>query len=335
MFAQVPLWPEQASTIAPRVDAVTSFLLALTTFFTILIFTLVIFFAIKYRRRAENEVPRPVAGSMRLELTWTIIPLLIVMVIFVWGTDVYFEMARPPENALEVYVVGKQWMWYTQHVSGQRQNQGLTVPIGRPVRLTMTSQDVIHNFSIPAFRVKMDVVPGMTTTLSFTPTRTGKFHLFCAEYCGTNHSRMVGWVTVLSQSDFQQWLDSPRADGSAADAGRKLFQKLLCVTCHNRDSQRAPSLEGIYRTERPLDDGKVAFADDEYYRQSILYPDKQVRAGFKPIMPSYKGQVNEVELLQLIAFLKALGPGQTPPRTEETGPPAVTPDPQPSSKKKQ
>jgi cytochrome c oxidase subunit 2 len=324
MLAQVPLWPEQASTVAPRVDAVTGLLLAVSGFFTLLIFTLIIYFAIKYRRRSPTEVPPKTVASMKLEIGWTVVPLFIVLGIYVAGTRVYFEIVHPPDNAMEVFVVGKQWMWYTQHGSGQRENQGLTVPLGVPVKLTMTSQDVIHDFAIPAFRVRQDVVPGRYSTLWFTATKTGKFHLFCAEYCGTNHSRMVGWITVLEPNKFQDWLNSTKVDGSPATEGRKLFQKLQCVTCHSADARaRAPVLENLYGTVVPLEDGRKVRADEDYIRESILDPPAKVVAGFKPIMPSFKGQVTETQLIQLVAFIKSLRQGETPKRNETADRPAA------------
>ncbi|HYT89505.1 MAG TPA: cytochrome c oxidase subunit II [Gemmataceae bacterium] len=333
-LAQVPLWPEQASTIAPRVDALTIFLIALSAFFTIVIFTTLIYFAAKYRRRYPDQQGEPVKGGLQLELTWTIIPLLIALGIFAWGADVYFEVAHAPDDSMDVYVVGKQWMWYTQHMTGQRENQGLTVPLGRSVKLTMVSQDVIHDFSMPAFRIKMDVVPGRASSMWFKATKTGKFHLFCGEYCGTNHSRMVGWVTVLEPTQFQQWLGSLKVDGSPASEGRKLFLKYQCATCHSGDAQaRAPLLENLYGKKVALEGGGSVLADDDYIRESILLPDAKIVAGYRPIMPSFRGQISDVELLQLVAFIKALGPGQTPPRIEEGEPPAAAPQLQPQQKK--
>ncbi len=326
MLAQVPLWPEQASTFAPQVDALTAFLISLTALFSIVIFTMVIYFAVKYRRRSPNQVGTPAHGATRLEIAWTVLPLIIVLGIFTWGATIYFETASAPENALDVYVVGKQWMWYTQHAGGQRQNQGLTVPLGRPVKLTMISQDVIHDFSIPAFRIKQDVLPGHYSTLWFKATKAGKFHLFCAEYCGTNHSRMVGWVTVLEEAKFQQWLESTKVDNSDGTEGRKLFQQLQCIACHARGG-RGPLLENLYRTEVMLEGGGKAYFDEDYIRESILYPAKKIAAGYRNIMPSFRGRVTERQLLELTTYIRSLREGDTPPRTEETDPPTVAPPP--------
>jgi cytochrome c oxidase subunit 2 len=320
MQGEFELHPAQASTTAPLVDGVYFELVAITAFFTLLIAFLLMYFAIKYRRRSEAERPRPVEGSLRLELFWTFVPLAIVLYIFYRSASVYFTMITPPRDALEIYVVGRQWMWTLQHPGGQREINYLHVPAGRPVKLTMTSQDVIHNFFVPAFRIKQDVLPGRYTTMWFQATTPGKYHLFCSEYCGTNHSTMVGTVEVMEPAEFQRWLGG-QVDGAPASAGRKLFQRFQCVTCHSGDARaRAPLLEGVYGKELPLDDGTTVRADEEYLRESIVNPRARVRAGYKPIMPPYN-RATEEQLVQLVAFLKTLGPGQTPPRVEKSGPP--------------
>jgi cytochrome c oxidase subunit 2 len=306
--------------VAPLVDGVFGELMALTVFFTVLIAVLLMYFAIKYRRRAEQPPP-PVEGSLKLELVWTVIPLIIVLYIFWRATSVYFTMITPPQDTLEVYVVGRQWMWTFQHTGGQREINMLHVPVGQAIKLTMTSQDVIHSFFVPAFRIKQDVLPGRYTTLWFQPTVAKKYHLFCTEYCGTNHSTMIGTVVVMERSDYQTWLES-RADHSLAAEGRKLFQKLQCVACHSGDARaRGPLLEEIYGTEAPLADGGKARVDDEYLRESILNPRAKVVAGFNPIMPPFAGQVDEEQVLKLSVFIKTLGRGQTPPRVEKSEPP--------------
>lgn len=321
MFEDFPLWPEQASTVAGRVDALYTFLLIVSGFFTVLIAGLVIGFAIRFRRRSEREFPRPVIGSIPLETVWSAVPLLIVLVIFGWGASVYFEIWSAPPDSLEVYVVGRQWMWKLQHPDGQREINELHIPVGRPVKLILTSEDVIHSFYVPAFRVKQDAVPGRYTSLWFQATRPGRYHLFCAEYCGTSHSQMIGSVIVLEPSDYEQWLYS-RAEGSLALEGRKLFQKLQCVTCHSADAQaQAPVLEGIYGREVHLTSGRRVIADEGYLRESILRPDAKIVAGYQPIMPPY--QLSEEEVLKLIAYLKSLRPGETPPRVEDAAPPSL------------
>ncbi len=233
--------------LTPEVDALFAFLVAVSAFFTFLIFAAIFIFAIKYRRRSERELPRPVHGNMPLEIAWSVIPFGITMVMFVWGADLFFRESRPPDNATQIYVVGKQWMWKLQHMDGHREINELHVPVGRPVRLTMTSEDVIHSFFVPAFRVKEDVVPGRYSTLWFTPTIPGKYHLFCAEYCGTNHSRMIGSIYVMGPEEYQTWVSGGAPMGSLAEEGGKLFESLACANCHHLDgSGRCPTLVNIY-----------------------------------------------------------------------------------------
>jgi cytochrome c oxidase subunit 2 len=247
MFTNLPLFPQQASVQAGQVDAVYFFLVAVSAFFSLLIAVLVVVFAVKYRRRADDEIGFAIHGSLPLELLWTFIPLAIVMVMFAWGAKVFFDLHRPPAGAMEVFVVGKQWMWKVQHMDGQREINELHVPIGKPVKLIMGSEDVLHSYYIPAFRVKADVIPGRYNTMWFTATKPGQYHLFCAEYCGTRHSRMIGTVTAMEPTEFQQWLSGGRAEDSPVAAGAKLFQDLVCNTCHMGDTQgRGPVLTGVY-----------------------------------------------------------------------------------------
>jgi cytochrome c oxidase subunit 2 len=317
------LLPEQASTMAPRVDALFWFISGVCIFFTLVIAVLLLSFAVRFRRKSDDYFPKPIVGSTALESLWSGIPLIIAMGIFLWGARVYLDIRRPPEDALEIYVTGKQWMWHLQHPGGQREINTLTMPVGKPVKLVLTSEDVIHDFYIPAFRVKMDVVPGRYTYSWFQATKPGTYHLFCAMYCGTDHAKMIGKVVVLEPAEYEAWL-AAKADRSLALQGRQLFQKLQCVTCHHAEAGgRAPLLEGLYGKTVDLEGGKRAKADETYLRESILYPAAKVRAGYRPIMPSFKGQVSEDDLLRLIAFIKSLGPGQTPPRVEEANPPEV------------
>ncbi len=315
MKEALPLFPEQASTIAPQVDHLLYFLLAVTTFFTLLIFCAIFYFAVRYRRRSEQELPPLVHGSLTLELTWTIIPAALVMIMFVWGAWLFIKMRRPPTDALNIYVVGKQWMWKLQHMEGQREINELHIPVGKPVKLIMTSEDVIHSFFIPAFRTKQDVLPGRYTEEWFQPDKPGSYHLFCAEYCGTKHSGMIGWIHVMEPADYQAWLSGGRAMGSLAENGEKLFQQLACSNCHHLNDQgRCPNLVGLYGQPVKLTDGRTVKADEAYIRESILNPAAKVVYGFQPIMPTFQGLVTEEQVLQLIEYIKSLGqrPGGAP-----------------------
>jgi cytochrome c oxidase subunit II len=307
-----PLFPESASTMASRVDALYFFLLAISGFFSLLIAGLIVFYAVKYRRRSPDAIGANIHGGLALELTWTIVPFLITMVIFVWGASVFFAMSRPPDETLNIYVVGKQWMWKFQHLDGQREINELHVPVGRAVKLIMTSEDVIHDVFVPAFRVKADVVPGRYTSLWFQPTVPGRYHLFCAEYCGTRHSGMIGEVVVMEPAAYQTWLSGGAAEGSLASAGAKLFQDLACITCHRPDAQgRGPVLEGLFGKAQTLQTGEMIVVDEAYVRESILNPGAKITAGFQPIMPAFQGLVTEEQLLALIEYVKSL---QTQPQ---------------------
>jgi cytochrome c oxidase subunit 2 len=311
MFTNFPFFPQVASEQASQVDALYFFLVAVTGFFMALVAILVVVFAVKFRRRHNDEVGVAIHGSLALELLWTFIPLGITMVMFFWGAQVFFHMTRAPKGAMEIYVVGKQWMWKVQHMDGAREINELHVPLGVPVKLTMGSEDVIHSFFIPDFRVKADVVPGRYNTLWFTATKPGRYHLFCTQYCGTKHSAMIGWVTVMEPSEYQAWLGGGPAGGSMAENGAKLFQDLACSTCHLENGQgRAPSLKGVYGSTVTLANGQTVTADDAYVRESVLNPQAKVVAGFQPIMPTFQGLVTEEQLLQLIAYVKSLGGGQ-------------------------
>jgi len=312
----VPLFPEQASSVAKQVDYLYFFLVGVTVFFSVLIFSLVFYFAIRYRRRSEDERPLPIFGSIQLELLWTIIPLGLTMVMFFWGAKLFYEMRRPPAESTELFVVGKQWMWKIQHPEGQREINELHVPIGRPVKLTMTSEDVIHSFYIPAFRIKMDVLPGRYTELWFTPTKVGEYHLFCAEYCGTKHSGMIGRVVVMEQADYETWLTGAPAGESLEQAGARLFRQYNCHTCHEAGpTARGPSLNEIFGKTVRLRGGQTLVVNEDYLRESIVQPNAKVVEGYDPVMPTYQGQVSEEGILQLIAYIKSLtspAPAATP-----------------------
>ena len=308
MQSWIPLVPESASTFSWKVDAVYFYLSGITLFFSLLISGTLIFFVIRYRRRTQFEIPRPVAGSHKLETVWTVIPFVIAMTIFVWSATVFFDQYKPPQNAIEVYVVGKQWMWKLQHATGQREINELHVPVGRKIRLIMTSEDVIHDFFVPAFRTKADVVPGRYTTMWFEATKPGKYHLFCAEYCGMNHSGMIGSVIVMEPRDFDNWLSGNTGSMTPATAGQQLYQTLGCASCHgaNGEGGRGPALTGTFGSEVRLADGGTVTADEGYLRDSIINPQAKIVAGFGPIMPTFQGQVSEDQLMQLVAYIKSL-----------------------------
>jgi cytochrome c oxidase subunit II len=311
--------------MASHVDALYFFLIGLTAFFSALIAGTIVFYAVKFRRRSPHSVGARIEGGLLLELTWSIIPFFIVLFIFGWGARVFFAMSRPPEETLNVYVVGKQWMWKFQHLNGQREINELHVPVGRAVKLIMTSEDVIHDVFVPAFRVKADVIPGRYTHLWFEATTPGRYHLFCAEYCGTKHSGMVGQVVVLEPDEYEAWLATGRAEGSLASAGGKLFQDLACNTCHRPDAQgRGPILQGLYGKTITLASGERQVVDEAYLRESILNPGEKVTQGFQPVMPAYQGLVTEDGVLQLIEYLKSLQSGAlTAPLRPAIGGPAA------------
>ena len=324
MQSWIPFIPESASTISGGVDALYFYLCGVTIFFTLLISGVLIFFVIRYRRRTPFEIPRPIAGSHRLEMMWSVIPFLIAMSFFVWGAKIYFAEYRTPKDGIEVYVVAKQWMWKFQHSTGQREINELHVPIGRKIKLIMTTEDVIHDLFVPAFRIKADVVPGRYTTEWFEATKPGRYHLFCAEYCGMNHSGMGGWIVVMEPTDFDNWLSGNVNQQSASTAGQQLYQSLGCVSCHgaNAEGGRGPALQGLFNSQMPLNNGQVVKADENYIRESILNPQAKIVAGFGPIMPSFQGQVSEEQLMQLAAYIKSLSANQT--ETPNAKPPVTT-----------
>lgn len=292
----------------------------------VLIAGLVLYFAFRYHRRSEDERTTRIHGGHLLEWAWTIIPIFFFIVMFVWGAKTYTFVFDPPPDSMDIFVVGKQWMWKIQHPGGQREINELHVPIDRPIKLTMTSEDVIHDFFVPAFRTKMDVIPGRYVQIWFQATKVGQYHLFCSQYCGTSHSNMVGMVHVMERDDYRQWLDSEKATGSLADQGRQLFFKLQCITCHSGNvDAKAPILEGLHGRTVSLKNARSVVADDAYLRESILYPEAKITQGWQPIMPTFKGQVDEEDLIKLIAYIKTLKPGQTPVRNEDALPPLDAP----------
>jgi len=315
------IFPPRASTAAGQVDALYTFEMAINILMTALIFLCVFFFAIKYRRRSPDERPRPIHGSIPLEIAWSVIPFGIMLVMFVWGTRLYYDLYTPPRDALDIYVTGKQWMWKVQYPGGQREINELHVPAGRAVKVTLASEDVIHSFFVPAFRVKHDVVPGQYETVWFQATQPGRYHLFCAEYCGTNHSQMGGWVTVMDPVDYEAWLSGAPRGGSLIEQGEKLFQQYGCVSCHVLDaSGRCPTLRNVYGHPVVLEDGRTVTADEAYIRESILNPNAKIVKGYRrDIMPVFQGQISEDGLLQLIAYVKSLSGATPAPQAQPKG----------------
>jgi cytochrome c oxidase subunit II len=311
MFDNFPLWPQRASALAGNVDALFIFLLIVSGMMTLLIFVALIYFAARYRHRPGVPAEQ-IEGSTPLEITWSAIPFAVFMVIFVWGAVVYFQGRTPPRDSTEVYVVAKQWMWKLEHAEGQREINELHVPVGRDVKLIMTSQDVIHSFFVPAFRMKQDVLPGRYTVAWFRATKPGTYHLFCAQYCGTQHSGMIGSIIVMEPAQYEAWV-SGGTNGPLSATGEKIFSELGCSTCHRFDSQgRGPNLTGVFGKPVELADGRVVTADENYIRECILDPGAKRVKGFQPIMPTFQGLVSDEQVNALVAFVKSLSkPGQS------------------------
>jgi cytochrome c oxidase subunit 2 len=318
------LFPQQASSFAGDVDALYFFIVAVSGFFALVVAGAVIFFGVKYRRRHAVEVGARIEGNLPLELLWSVIPTIIAMVMFGWGASVYYHLRRTPDEAVQVYAVGKQWMWKFQHLEGQREINELHVPLGRAVKVTMTSEDVLHSLYFPAFRQKMDVIPGRYTTLWFEATKVGTYHIFCAEYCGTNHSRMIGQIVVLEPTAYQSWL-AGGGEGSLAQRGSALFQQLACNSCHLDTGQgRGPSLKDIYGRPVELQDGSTTVVNEAYLRESILTSQAKIVKGFQPLMPTFQGLISEEGLISLIEHVKSLSPTASAPAA---APPAGTAGP--------
>jgi cytochrome c oxidase subunit 2 len=308
----IPIFPPSASSFATEMDLLYFFLIAVSAFFVVLVAALVVYFTIRYRRRHPAEVGADIHGSLVLELTWTIIPLVLVMVMFFWGASLFFRLARPPQDSMDLYVVGKQWMWKVQHPEGVREINEMHVPINRNVRVTIGSEDVIHSYGLPAFRQKMDAVPGRLTTLWFRPTQTGRFHIYCNQYCGTRHSEMIGSVVVMEPQEYQAWLaagGNAAAAGGGAGNGEQLFKDFACITCHTEDGKgRGPALTNVAGNPVKLASGQTVVADDNYLRESILNSQAKIVQGYGPpsIMPMFQGLLNEDQVMALIAHIKSL-----------------------------
>ena len=321
MLSSIPIFPPQASTFAADVDKLYFLILGVTSFFAIAVVIFVAIFAIKYQDHTGTQVGAPIHGSIPLELAWSFIPFVIAIGIFAYATVVYFELVRPPAETLQVYSTGKRWMWRFQHLNGRSEINELHVPKGRPVKVTFTSEDVLHSLYFPVFRVKADAIPGRYSEIWFEATQTGDFHMFCAEYCGTSHSGMIGRVVVMEPRDYQAWLSG--SDGQPlAVRGQQLFNQLACVTCHLNDcTGRGPSLAGIPGSKVELANGTGVVADDGYLRESILTPQAKLVSGFQPVMPTFQGLVNEEGVMALIEYIKSL-PAPAAPAQTATAPAA-------------
>jgi cytochrome c oxidase subunit 2 len=304
-----PFWPSSETAHAHSVDVLFYGLLASSLFVLALLFFLLLRFAIHYREgnlRADRD--HRIKKSWRLETAWTAATLVAFLGLFVWGARLYLNLSDPPANAEIIYVVAKQWMWKVQHLGGQREINELHVPVDRPVRLIMSSEDVIHSFFVPEFRVKHDVVPGTSEEVWFNARKAGVFHLFCAEYCGTDHSRMLGRIIVMRAPEFEQWLARQDTTGTLAAGGKALFIRLGCSGCHGGSNiVRAPALDGLYGKRVALSDGTFRIVDERYLRDSILQPRAEIAAGYEPLMPSYEGKISEDEIVKIVAYLKSLG----------------------------
>ena len=345
MFAEtiLPILPAQGAEFASDYDVLFWYITVVTLIGGGLTFVAMTYFCFRYARKPGDKTPR-ILGDAKIEMVWTIVPLLFFLSFFVLGSPLINFQTKIPADAPEITVVGKQWMWKMQHPTGQREINELHLPVGRPVKITATSEDVIHDFGIPAFRSKMDVVPGRYTSIWYKPTKIGTYHIFCDQYCGQGHSQMIGKVHVLSQPDYESWLEGTMrtkdgkntVDGSPAWEGRKLFMKLQCITCHNNvydadkdnpnTSNRAPNLEGLYMSKIPLQGGGTAVADEAYIRESIRNPMAKVHDGWRPIMPAFpRSQVSEEELLNVVAYIKSLKAGDLPRRTDQFPAPVNAP----------
>ena len=304
----IPIFPEQASSFAGDVDALYFFVVAVSALFSLIVAVFVFVFAIKFHLKHVVEVGARIEGNLVMELLWSVIPTMIVMVMFGWGASVFYHLRRMPDEAMHIYAVGKQWMWKFQHLEGQREINELHIPVDRRIKITVTSEDVLHSLYFPAFRTKIDAIPGRYMELWFEATTPGTYHIFCAEYCGTNHSGMIGSVTVMPATAYQSWL-AGGTEGSLADRGAALFQQLACNSCHLDSGQgRGPSLQGIWGKPVELADGSTVMVDESYVRESILNSQAKVVKGFQPLMPTFQGLISEEGLVGLIEHVRSRSP---------------------------
>ena len=322
----IPVFPDQASTFAKDVDALYFFIIAVSAFFALVVGVAVVYFGIRYHKTHDGEIGARIEGSLPLELLWSVIPTIIAMVMFGWGASVYYHLRRPPDDAMHIYAVGKQWMWKFQHLEGQREINGLHIPAAGPIKITISSEDVLHSLYFPSFRTKMDAIPGRYTELWFEASTPGTYHIFCAEYCGTNHSGMIGSVVVMEPAAYQAWLAGSTTEGTLAERGERLFSELACNTCHlDNGKGRGPSLQNIVGTPVELADGSKVTVDEGYLRESIINSQAKIVKGYQPLMPAFQGLVSEDNLVALVGYVKSLTPTAT---TTRTAPAAASPGPQ-------
>lgn len=316
MIPRLQFFPDSASSVSGEVNLFYILMVILCTTVATAIAVVLIYSAIRYRRKNENEMGSQIRNYIPAETAWIVIPFIFFMAMFVWGAKLYFRIERPPDNTINMYVVARQWMWKIQHPEGQREINTLHIPVGRPVKLIMTSEDVIHSFFVPAFRTKQDVLPDRYETTWFEATKPGKYHLFCAEYCGTKHSGMIGWIYAMTPGDYQRWLTDGAAEGSLASQGEKFFHQFGCSNCHQFNNQgRCPDLRNLYNHPVQISDGRTVIADEGYLHESIVNPNAKIVYGFAAnIMPNFTGQLSEEQIDALISYIKALGPE---PGTEE------------------
>ena len=324
MKTALKFWPDSASSVSGQVNFFFVLMVVLCTSVAVAIAVFLIYSTLRYHRKHDNEMGRPTRYRIPVEVAWTVIPFFFFMGMFAWGSKLYFDIERPPDNAIKMYAIGQQWMWELQHPEGQREINELHIPVGRPVRLSLISQDVLHSFFVPAFRTKQDALPGRYTTTWFKATVPGKYHLFCAEYCGAKHSGMIGWIYAMEPQDYQKWLTEGAAEGSLASQGEKFFHQFGCANCHHFERQgRAPYLKDLYGRRVEIAGGQTVIADESYIRESILNPNAKIAYGFEPnIMPNFTGQLTENQVLALISYVKALGPtpGTQQPSSSGTAP---------------
>jgi cytochrome c oxidase subunit 2 len=303
----------EASSMAREVDLLIAALCVITVAVLALVFGLMLVYLVRYRENSGVKRGEIAKKTFRFEISWTTATLLVFFGLFVWGTDLYDRMWSPPANVLKIWVVGKQWMWKVEHPGGQREIDALHVPVGRPIELVMTSEDVIHDFSVPALRIKHDVLPGRYEAMWFNAEQTGTYRLYCTQLCGTDHSAMTGQVIVMTGPDYARWLATASTGQTLAAEGRVLFMRYGCSGCHEAAGSggggtvRAPPLDGVYGSPVPLSDGTTVIADDRYIRDSILYPKLQVVASYEPVMPSFNGVITESDLVRIVAFIESLG----------------------------